>query len=260
MRRVVVGLVLVLVGAVVNGCASSTHVGTVARTGTVATAAATKAATTRVAGPPTPKQMGRAEAKVFARAVNLRQTDVPDFKISAEEHETATEKRHGLAFARCVGPAALKHALSEADSQTFERQSVSSTESVSSYVEVASSSTVATEVLEAVQSERSRACLSGVADQLFGSQGQREGITYGPVSVGLLRPPAAGTAGSFGWRINTTLSIHGIRVPVQMDMLGFRYRAAIVLLLDVGFPQPPTGSLERRLFSLLIRRARAYPG
>jgi hypothetical protein len=203
----------------------------------------------------------KAQARAFARAVNLRAHDVPGFKVSPpeHEHETSAEKQQGHALLRCVGSVAFKRALFQAGSKDFERQTNSSTESVRSDVEVAPTPALAAEQLAAARSEHARACLSSFLQQLFSTQGHTEGGTVGPVSVEVFTPSGPGTAGTFGWRISTTFSLHGIRVPVRFDILGFGYRTALVLLFDFGFPQPPAGSHEQSLFSLLISRAQSFP-
>jgi hypothetical protein len=203
----------------------------------------------------------KAQARAFARGVNLRAQDVPGFKVSPPEHEpeSSAEKQQGHAFLGCVGSVAFKHALFEAGSKEFERQTSSSTESVGSDVEVATTPALAAEELTAARSEHARACLSRFLQQLFGTQGHKEGGTVGPVSVEVFTPAAPGTAGTFGWRISTTFSLHGIHVPVRFDILGFGYRTALVVLFDFGFPEPVTSSQEQSLFSLLISRAQSFP-
>ena len=251
-------LALLAIGGLLGACGSS-H----SATTTIARAAATTPHAGAFTGTPVGagRPLTKAQARAFARAVNLRPQDLPGFKVPRpeREHETSAEKQQGHAFLRCVGSVAFKRALFEAGSKNFERQTSSSTESVHSDVEVARTPALAAEELAAAHSEHARACLSSFLQQLLGAQGHSEGGTVGPVSVEVFTPSAPGTAGTFGWRISATFSLHGIQVPARFDILGFGYRTAVVILLHSGFPQLPASSKEQSLFSLLISRAQSFP-
>jgi hypothetical protein len=251
-RQLSVYSVLLATSTLLAACGSSSHPATTAtaHAGTVVQASTAPGAS-----------LTKAQARAFARAVNLRAQDLPGFKVSPpeHEHETSAEKQQGHAFLRCVGSVAFKRALFEAGSKDFERQTNTSTESVHSDVEVARTPALAAEELAAAHSEHARACLSNFLQQLLGAQGHTEGGTVGPVSVEVFTPSAPATAGSFGWRISTTFSLHGIQVPARFDILGFGYRTALVILLHSGFPQPPASSQEQSLLSLLISRAQSFP-
>lgn len=246
MRRVPSGLVLLVLSALVGACGSSTQP-TSATTASHASSAASV------------KPLTKSQAQAFAHAVNLRAADLPGFKVSSEqEHETAAEKQQGHAFLSCVGRVASTKALLEANSPSFERATSSSTESVRSEVEVTSTPALAAEELAAARTGHARACLSRFLDQIFSNVIRREGGTVGAFSVTGLPTSAPGTAGSFGWAISTTFSLHGIKVPVRIHILGFGHGNALVVLFDFGFPQALPSSEEQHLFSLLVSRAESF--
>lgn len=224
------------------------------------TASAPKAAPTTTNAPPAAPALTKAEAVAFAKAVNLRPSDLPGYKPSAESgHESAAEKEEGRAFLSCVGKAAKSHALYEAGSPTFGREANTAVESVRSEVEVATSPAAAAAQLTAARSPKVRDCLAGLVTRAFKSA-VSSGGAIGPVSVVSLTPSAPATEGGFEWKISATFSLHGIKVPLQLNFIGFSYRAATVVLFDYGFPEPLPSGQEARLFSLLVHRATTFSG
>lgn len=77
------------------------------------------------------------------------------------------------------------------------------------------------------------------------------------VSISLGVPPSFGTTGSFAWRIAVTFSVRSIRLPFYLDVLGFVYGPAQVMLFSSGFPVPFPAAGQEHLFSLLVARAKA---
>lgn len=199
----------------------------------------------------------RSEAAAFASAVNLRPADLPGFRASRESvGEAAGEARSAEAFKRCVGHAAYIRAIYEASSPTFELKGLP-LEVISSDVELARTTRLASEELAAEQSAHTGLCLRPYMETRLRRQ-HGAGLSVGPVSVSALRPSAPGAAGSFGWRVQAIVTLHGLRLPLQLDLLGFGYRSATVVLLALSFPREPYGA-QRRLFSLLLARAREFP-
>jgi hypothetical protein len=189
----------------------------------------------------------------------LRGADLPGFKVSTEqEHETAAEKKLGREFLHCVGPVAFRQGLAEASSKNLERETSTSDESAKSFVEVARSPAAAAEQLAATRSTHARACFARFATKAFRAESHGQG-TVAPVSVATFTPVARETNGTFGWRFSTTLSTHGLHLPVQFDISGFGYRMAVVAVFTVGFPHPFPAAEEQRLFSLLVGRAQSSP-
>jgi hypothetical protein len=229
--------------------------------------ALTSAVKTRGTGSPpspvSPKLTG-SQALAFAHAVNLRAADVPGFKRSVEhEHETAAEKRLGREMRRCVGAARSGHGLAEVSSTGFEHKGVASVLTVSSNVSVAQTPAAAAKELSELRSGHTQGCVAHYFGQVLRGQ-QFRGGTVGPVSIQHGDPPAAGTTGSFGWRITAAVTvplargpIHRIRLPFYIDILGFVYGRAEVALFSFGTPLPFPAAVEQRLFTVLLSRAQA---
>jgi hypothetical protein len=157
---------------------------------------------------------------------------------------------------RCAGSLRSGSNLAEASSKDFELKRGILAVSVSSEVSVAETSALAATGLAAIRSAHVRGCFSRYLGMLL--KGQRYGeAKVGPVVIESGTPPAPGTRGGFGWRVTATLTTHGLRIPFYMDILGFVYGPARVTLFSSGALQPFPATAEQRLFSLLLRRAKA---
>lgn len=201
----------------------------------------------------------KAQATVFARAVNLNVADVPGFKVSSApetQHETAAEKRLEHDLQRCVH-AASGEGLVEESSREFERESSAGYQSVQSEVTVVRTAALAAKELAVIRGSRTRACVSHEFDLLLKVQKYR-GATISPVSVVQSTPSAPGAEGSFAWRISVTITVRGLRLPFYVDILGFAYGPAEVSLFTTSFPRSFPAATEQRLFSLLVDRAKAH--
>ncbi len=233
--------------------------------GSVARPAATRSAPAgaRADGTVASGSLGASEAGAFVRAVNLRAADLPGFKATRERQspETAAEAHAGAALRTCLGEPretrAPRPRTREGDSPSFTREAGLSVETISSSVEVQRSSSDTELELELMRSGHTRACLSHYLSSLFG-QLKTPGAALSAVTVRAFSPGAPGTDGSFGWHVGATISTRGLVLPLRFDVLGFAYRSATVMLLDLGFPHVPEGQ-ERLLFALLVARARSFP-
>jgi hypothetical protein len=252
MRRMAAIAVLLATGGPLAGCGGHATT-TTAHSGATKTTHAPGAA--HAGGTPT-----KAQAQAFARAVNLQAADVPGFNVSSEhehEHETAAEKRLKPELRRCFGSAVETKGVVEAGSKKLERSAGIASESVSSEVTVAQTAALSAKELAAIHSGRLPACLAHYFEQLLKTQ-DLHGAGVGPVSTKQGSPPAPGMTGSFGLRFTATITLHGIRVPFYVDILGFVDGPAEVSLDTFGIPRPFPGTVEERLFSLLVERARAH--
>jgi hypothetical protein len=128
---------------------------------------------------------------------------------------------------------------------------------VHSGVSVERTAALAAKELASVRSVRGRECLRHYVNLLFKSQ-KYHGASVAPVSIAAGSPLAPGTAGSFAWRIETALTLRGVRIPFSMDFVGFVYGPAEVTLFSFGLPKPLPGAMEERLFALLVARAKAH--
>jgi hypothetical protein len=207
------------------------------------------------ARPPTRKQ-----ALAIAGAVNLRAQDVPGFKASTRhDHESASESRLAQKLFLCAGKLGFAGALAEEGSKEFERRAGPFKQGISSQVTVMRTAALANKDLTAMRSGRMRACVSQYLDQVFNAEKHR-GVTISPVSIAHGSPPAPGTSGSFGWRLSASISTRGLRIPFYMDILGFVHGATETSLYSSGIPEPFPAATEERLFSLLVKRAKAAGG
>lgn len=258
-RRMAAISVLLMSSGVLAGCGSGGHAaGTSTRAAAAAKSSPSHAATS-AAGAHTTGSLAQAQAKAkaYARAVNLRAADLPGFKVSSA-HEHASGERHlELELLHCVGPTSATRALAEAGSGDYERHISIASVSVSSEVTVAQTPALAAKELAAYRSGRLPACLSRYFGKLLASQ-KDHGASVSPVSTRKGSPPAPGTTGSFGLRFTATVTLHGLRIPLYVDILGFVNRSAEVSLLVTGIPVPFPAAAEERLFLLLLARARAH--
>ncbi len=251
-------LLLLAISALLAACASASHPAT-----TAAGARATTRAHARTAAGP----LTTAQAIAFARAVNLRATDLPGFRVAPpeHEHETAAEKRLEREMLRCAGAPSAKaeHAkeLAEVKSPELKLEHDGIADSVSSSVGVARTAATTVKELAAIHSAHARACVSHYLDQLFKGKAY-QGAHFSPFSIASGTPPAPGTTGSFGWRISatisTTVNTHRIAIPFYFDILGFVYGQARVSLFSTGVLEPFPAAIQQRLFSLLLGRARTH--
>ncbi len=254
MRAAAFTAVLFAATLVISSCGSSsttTNAGHATPAGNGVTQTLASAASFR---PPTTHQ-----ASAFAHAVNIRAADVPDFRVVTpeHEHESAREKRIEHEMLRCVGRHGAGHALVEASSKEFGREGPAFKRDVQSEVSVEGSAAAANKELVAIRSAHARECFTHYLDLLF--QGPEfRGAHISPVSIAADTPPAPGATGSFAWRIKTAVSGAGIDIRLYIDVLGFVYGPAEVVLFASGVPQPFPASEEQRLFSLLLERTKTH--
>jgi hypothetical protein len=257
-RRLAVTVALLGAGGALTACGSGGQAAsaTIARSAVTPPSASGAAhASATIAKPPT-----KSEALAFARAVSLTAADVPGFKASAKnahERETPAEKRLEGELKRCAGSPSSQGQLAEVKSEEFGRETESAFQGVRSGVSVEQTPARAAQELATIRSARGRACMARYVDQLL--KGQKfEGASVSPVSISSGSPSAPGTTGSFAWRIKTTVTYRGVRIPFSMDFVGFVYGPAEVMLFSFGMPQPLPAAMEERLFALLVERAKAH--
>ncbi len=254
MRSAAATLVSLAAAGLLAGCA-----GKGARTVTVS-GQASLAGTPTTPGGAAGTTTRKAQARAFARAVNLRAADVPGFKASAKqtaEHQSPAEKRLEERLRGCLGASGAK-GVAEAGSPEFKRALGPFSQTVSSNVSVATSTAGAARELKAMRAPGVRACVAHYFELIL--KGKELGhVTIAPVTVAAGSPPAPGTSGSFGWRFRSGLGIRGVEIPFTLDILGFIYGPAEVTLESFDLPRPLPASTEERLFTLLVQRATQHP-
>jgi hypothetical protein len=244
MCRTTILLVFAVAGGGLTACGSSSHT----RPGSHSTAAT----------PSTSRSLTKPRALAFARAVSLTAADVPGFTVSSTpEANSQREKRLERQMLDCAGAVGSEKALAEESSKDFELRRGILDLGVSSVVSVAQTADIAAKGLSAFRSAHVRGCFSHYLELLFKAQ-QVAGASVGLVSIQSGTPPAPGTTGGFGWRVTATLTVHHIRIPFYLDLLGFVNGPAQVTLFSSGVLRPFPAPLQQQLFSLLLHRAKAF--
>jgi hypothetical protein len=256
MRRTAITFALLLAGVALLGCGKGPYTGS---TATIAAAARGDRGSHRDGHSPT-----RAQARAFARAVNLTAADVPGFTRSHKQNsESAAERRLQSRLRSCAGAAgtsALRRsrgALAEMSSPDFELHRGILALTVSSEVTVAHTAAAAAATLAAVRNPRLRACFSRYLSSLLKSQ-HYPGATVVGVSIASGTPPAPGTTGGFGWRVTATLAIRTIHISFYFDILGFVEGPSQVTLTSSGTVRPFPAKAQEQLYGQLLTRARAH--
>jgi hypothetical protein len=248
-----------LTRTVVQPSASSTTPSSTATTSPPGTGSIGSGATPPSTTPSTPSQTpSRERAVAFARAVNLTSDDVPGFTPS-EKHSSSSEheKRLEHAMLRCAGVTSKTKGVLEQSSKDFQLKHQILDFSVSSEVSVQASAAQALHGLAAIRSPHVRSCFSHYLQLIFKGE-QVKGATAGPVKIQAGTPPAPGTSGGFGWRVTATFTVHGVKLPIYLDFLGFVDGPAEVTLLSSGLLRPFPAGVQQHLFSLLLSRAKAH--
>lgn len=261
MRRATPILIVLGVVGCGAGCGDGSHRGPQTPAARNAAVTTTTHGSVSAASASTTKPLTRSQARALVRAVNLRVSDLPGFKVSSEkEKETTAEKRLERRLLSCVGGALSGHGLAEGSSKEYERETSTGDESINSNVSVAPNAAIATRELKAVRGRQTEACLSRYVTLLFKllAKSEGHGMTASPVQIAPLSLPAMGTTGSFGWRMSGTITLHGIRVPFDIDLSGFVVGQAEVTLFAARLPEPVPSATEQRLLALLVRRAEAH--
>jgi hypothetical protein len=254
MRRTLSMLALVLAGALIAGCGK----GSVGSSGSVATVTVPGGSSSSKAPPPAGQAPSKSHALAFAHAVNLTPADVPGFAATEkQDSSSSSEKRLERQMLSCSGIGGSSKAVAEEGSKDFKLKRQIIDFSVSSEVAVQSSASQAQKGLAAIRSAHVRGCFTRYLQQIFKTE-KTTGATPGSVTIQSGTPPAPGMNGSFGWRVTATFLVHGIKVPIYLDFLGFVDGPSEVTLLSSGLLRPFPATVQQHLFALLLARARSH--
>jgi hypothetical protein len=245
MRRLVPALAALIAGALpLAGCGGGSHT----------TATSPKGAGTGSAV----AHMTKSEALVLARAINLQPTDVAGFKATPPSgHETAKEKALGRELERCAHGAGEAHKLAEAKSDEFKREAGGLPQEVSSSVSVEQSPAYAEQDLKAIRSPLGQRCIVKLVNAALASK-NLAGAKAGAASISEGTPPAGGTNGAFGLRLNVPITVQGVTVHAYFDFLGFIHGPEEVTLQSIGVNQPFPAATQEHLFGVLVQHAGAH--
>jgi hypothetical protein len=198
----------------------------------------------------------KAEALAYARAVNLRSSDLPGLTVKSGEgeHEEDGSAPAERAFASCSGGVRPRLRVIERASPTFSGAAPAESEQLGSVVEVMPTRALMERHNAAVHSPRGLACLKHLipAAMALANTGR---VRFGPVAITQL-PNTLATPGSFATEF--TLPIRGSSADLYVDALGFTAGASEVTVSAIGYPQAVPEEVEQRLLSLLYGRARAH--
>jgi hypothetical protein len=205
----------------------------------------------------------KAQAVVYARAVNLRATDLPRMNASSPEHEGKAPTRLELALAHCDGEQNPTHRVLNRVSPTFtsptEDEGESEHEEIHSSVEVLPTPAIAARHNEAQISPHGLECIRHFIPAAFAKSDTRR-LRYGPVTLQHLPNPLPDVPGSFAVRIATSVlgipsQIAATPPHVYIDILGFLAGASEINLTATGFPEPVAEEAEQHLITTLYNRA-----
>ncbi len=204
-----------------------------------------------------------AQAVAYARAVNLRQRDLPGFSGSGGEAELPAPGPAALAHARCTGGVSPLHRVAKIASPEFSAGSGLHSDFVKSYVEVWPTPEIVTFNNARSKSARGRACLVRDIEAVNRKiNRERGGMLIGPFTVRAMPDPLPGVTGAFHTRIDETRLHRGGAVffHVYRDLFGFISGPAEVELEAAGFVHPVPAHTEQRALRTLLERATTNAG
>jgi hypothetical protein len=267
-------IALLVVGALLGGCASArsggSTAGAAAPGGALAHEGDLAARHVTPSGAPRRRSLrlpaarasgpvSVAAAEAFAHSVNLSASDVPGAdarkrKIHSGPRARAREKR---ALAECLGIQPV-HEIVDVKSPQLDRGAGIEGESFTSSVTVVAHPAEATREIEAVRRFHGQPCLVRFLRRsvLEDSRGRTRLVA---LHISLLPTHVLGAAASAGLRVEVVFSAaRGTRVAFYTDELAFAVGSAEVELGASSLAQPVASTTEQQLLSLLAQRARAY--
>jgi hypothetical protein len=213
------------------------------------------AATATVPRPPT-----TAQATALGTAINLRPSDLAGYAATPGK-PAASDRQSAASYAMCAGAADPGRRVAEIRSDDFSVGGGLRAQQVNSSVTVMPSGELVAQDLRAIRSARGQACIASQLTRLF-STGAPTGVKFGTAKLGALAVPPGKTDGAFGYRVLIPGSAGGTAFRFYVDLLGFASGPAQVQLQALRVDQPFDAAAERRLYALLVSRARsaAAPG
>ncbi len=278
--RALLAITLTAALGITDGCGSS-GASTLASAPAARQAAATPVAVrAQSTSPVTHGISSHAQYETFARAVNLKPSDMPGFtaKPTAKHHSGALSKdlENESQYQRCIGISKEAKPLFKGSSDQFNSGKGLHLASASSDVQIVPTpATVRRELAQARRDLRdptSLRCVAHLFEKALGTQDKTihqdggtvrikfGGVRVAPVALGSM---TNGTEGSVGLSVSMSVAYivsakgrHAtIHTSLGLDILAFAIGRAEVTFSTMGFSEQFPAELESRLFSLLVSRA-----
>jgi hypothetical protein len=208
----------------------------------------------------------REQARRYARAVNLRDYDVPE--LAATTREGPTEQRGSWnTFARCAGESRSSHGVAQIQSPVFASRRRGQDAAVASTVAILPSAALASSDLDALASNRARECIRGVYSRSWSDgEAARDQLRIARISVAPLANPAPvsyrGLRPYLGAAIRVTIEASyttrrgkRVQLPFYIDDFSFACGRAVVALAAESLSYPFSRAGERYLIAKLVGRA-----
>jgi hypothetical protein len=221
---------------------------------------------------PSAEALAKVRAADYARAVNLRASDVPYFEsIPDEDEEDRKEaERRDRELMSCVGVEEEPDPLAEVKSPEFGTDAPGELLRVGSTVEVGADAEQAMRELRLIRSRRAERCLRRVYVSAIEEE-ESSTAEVSDVSLARVRFPAPDVEDGFAYRFSASVTVHrstselsayrsaaepaSLTVKVYVDILGFVVGPTSVSLTATGAPAPVGRALERNLLGVLHERA-----
>ncbi len=204
----------------------------------------------------------------YAQEVNLRLSDLPPTARLAPSL-TPRQPKESTNFGKCIGTRSGSPALATRASPRFAVGAHRDVGWLQSTVSVASNSADAARTSEALRHvQLVRHCLADLLGSSLANAKASNDI--GPVETTALSAPTEGIPEGFGYRVNITVdggapeveaayrpaaAVASAAEHLYLDILGFRYSNAIVLVAVESYPLPISAAEEHHVLDALYRRA-----
>jgi hypothetical protein len=199
-----------------------------------------------------------AKARQIASAVNLKASDLPDYKGKPHQ-ETASDRANETKLAQCAGTTLPTQDIVDAYSPDFGKGNGLGQQEISSDVTVVPTTSDVQHDLAAITSSKAQQCLKTFLKKALSQQAGNQAKLVS-VSLTPTQPSTGGSNPSFGYRVTVVLSASGQQIPVYYEVFGVAAGTAEVQLTayEIG-QQFPTATLTQ-LESLLTNRANQAVG
>jgi hypothetical protein len=211
---------------------------------------------------PTSTLVTKAQAVMYAHAVNLRASDLPGFTSSGSETEAPNPGHLALEEIRCSGGVSHPRRIARIESTEFLAGLGFNGKIMKSAVEVWPTPALVALNNSPSHKSRARACFVRFLIALHRriNQERKGRMQIGPFTITTAPHPLPGVSHSFRTTVNETrlLRTGAIRAHIYRDIFGFTTGPAEIELEAIGFGHPIPYSTEAQALQLLLHRATAH--